>query len=246
MNGGGGNEEEEEDYYEILGVSPTADAKTIRKAYLKLSLQTHPDKNPEQPEQAQQQFVRIGRAYKVLSDTKQRADYDRRRRGGVFANGFGTAYTSTTEEGTNPPPPPPQSYETYREAFDATMAGLSKDELREVMGAAALIGSVVGSILGSRLAKQNKALSGLGSLVGSAVAREAATTLVGAAHKQAKQRTIEAQEERARVARGEPPRQQSSSKWDDLLRKATEVAKEKAVNHIFNTSTGGNSGAPGR
>ena len=75
---------DDDDYYAILGVPYTADAKTIRKAYLKLSLQYHPDKNTNNhPEQAQAAFVRIGRAYQTLSDPTQRRIYDQtHRRGG--------------------------------------------------------------------------------------------------------------------------------------------------------------------
>ena len=48
-------------YYEILGVPKTATPQEIRKAYLKLSLKCHPDKNPNNVEEAQAQFVQIGR-----------------------------------------------------------------------------------------------------------------------------------------------------------------------------------------
>ena len=63
------------DYYEILGVPPTASMEEVRKAYLKLSMAFHPDKNPGD-EMAKLRFQQISEAYQVLSDPKTRARYD--------------------------------------------------------------------------------------------------------------------------------------------------------------------------
>lgn len=65
----------EQDLYKILGVSRTADAETIKKAYRKLALQYHPDKNPGD-KKAEEKFKQINHAYEVLSDPKKRALYD--------------------------------------------------------------------------------------------------------------------------------------------------------------------------
>lgn len=65
----------DEDLYAILGVPRTADADTIKKAYRKLALQYHPDKNPGN-KQAEEKFKKINHAYEVLSDPKKRALYD--------------------------------------------------------------------------------------------------------------------------------------------------------------------------
>lgn len=62
------------DFYKILGVSRRADAKEIKKAYRKLSLQYHPDKNPS--EDAASKFADIGAAYECLSDENKRRIYD--------------------------------------------------------------------------------------------------------------------------------------------------------------------------
>lgn len=62
------------DYYEILGVSKTAPAAEIKKAYRKLALQFHPDKN-KAPD-AEARFKEINAAYEVLSDEKKRQAYD--------------------------------------------------------------------------------------------------------------------------------------------------------------------------
>ena len=63
------------DYYKILGVKKTAKAAEIKKAYRKLSLKYHPDKNPS--EDAAAKFAEISNAYTVLSDPDKRSAYDR-------------------------------------------------------------------------------------------------------------------------------------------------------------------------
>ena len=63
------------DYYEILGVSPDADEKTIKQAYRKLARQYHPDVNPGNKE-AEEKFKTINEAYQALSNPEQRKKYD--------------------------------------------------------------------------------------------------------------------------------------------------------------------------
>jgi molecular chaperone DnaJ len=63
------------DYYEVLGVEKSADADTIKKAYRKLALKYHPDKNPGDKE-AEEKFKEAAEAYEVLSDPQKRARYD--------------------------------------------------------------------------------------------------------------------------------------------------------------------------
>jgi len=65
----------EKDFYTILGVSKDADATAIKKAYRKLARKHHPDKNPGDAA-AERKFKDIGEANAVLSDTKQREEYD--------------------------------------------------------------------------------------------------------------------------------------------------------------------------
>ncbi len=65
------------DYYEILQVTKASTDAEIKKAYRKLAMKFHPDKNPDTVEEAAKKFQEIGEAYDVLSDKKRRAIYDR-------------------------------------------------------------------------------------------------------------------------------------------------------------------------
>jgi curved DNA-binding protein len=69
------------DYYETLSVSADASAEEIKKAYRKLALETHPDRNPDDV-RAEERFKKINEAYGVLSDPGKRTQYDQYRRVG--------------------------------------------------------------------------------------------------------------------------------------------------------------------
>lgn len=85
------------DYYEILGVSKSATADELKKAYRKLALKYHPDKNPGD-KQAEEKFKEAAEAYDVLSDPDKRARYDQFGHAGMGggpdggAGGFGGGY----------------------------------------------------------------------------------------------------------------------------------------------------------
>lgn len=64
-----------EDYYKILGIDKSADANTIKKAYRKMALKYHPDKNPDDHE-AEAMFKKAAEAYEVLSNPDKKARYD--------------------------------------------------------------------------------------------------------------------------------------------------------------------------
>ena len=75
------------DYYEVLGVGKTASADEIKKAYRKVAMQYHPDRNPgDKP--AEEKFKEAAEAYEVLSDADKKAQYDRYGHAGM-SNGRG-------------------------------------------------------------------------------------------------------------------------------------------------------------
>jgi molecular chaperone DnaJ len=81
------------DYYEVLGVGRNATAEEVKRAYRKLAVKFHPDKNPDDPH-TEEKFKELGEAYDVLIDADKRAAYDRyghaafAQGGGGFRGGF--------------------------------------------------------------------------------------------------------------------------------------------------------------
>jgi molecular chaperone DnaJ len=65
------------DYYEIMGIGRDATDQEIKSAYRRLAMQHHPDRNPDNKEEAEEKFKEITEAYSVLADTEKRAAYDR-------------------------------------------------------------------------------------------------------------------------------------------------------------------------
>jgi curved DNA-binding protein CbpA len=213
-------------YYEILGIDPNADSKAIRQAYLRASLKHHPDKNPDNVEESKALFIEVGQAYEVLSDPVLRAKYDREIRTGARPTYTGQR-ASATERGNTEQ----REYDSYRDAFDAHVAGMSEADIRAAMGLAAVVGSVLGSIIGSRMgAKGGSMMSSVGSLAGSMMASQAASEAVLSLHQQSKDRLANEDARRASVERGEEvPAQEVplAQKWKEKAKQTYESMKEK-------------------
>jgi molecular chaperone DnaJ len=77
------------DYYEVLGVDKNATKDDLKKAYRKLAMQYHPDRNPDNKE-AEEKFKEAAEAYEILSDDDKKARYDRFGHEGVRSSGFGS------------------------------------------------------------------------------------------------------------------------------------------------------------
>lgn len=82
------------DYYRTLGIQRDATDDDIKKAYRRLALKFHPDKNPDT--NAEEKFKEIGRAYEILSDKKKRDIYDRYGEDGLRPGGGSSSSRSTT------------------------------------------------------------------------------------------------------------------------------------------------------
>lgn len=65
------------DYYEMLGVARNASVEDIKKAFRKMALKYHPDRNPDNKAEAEKKFKEVAEAYEVLSDADKKANYDR-------------------------------------------------------------------------------------------------------------------------------------------------------------------------
>jgi len=88
------------DFYKILGVEKNADDNSIRKAYKKGAVKHHPDRNPDNKEEAAKKFKDISEAYEVLSDKEKREIYDKYGEEGLKkgGNGFGSDPSSVFEQ----------------------------------------------------------------------------------------------------------------------------------------------------
>jgi curved DNA-binding protein CbpA len=230
-------------FYDVLGVNANADASGIRKAYLRASLKHHPDKNPDDIEGAKARFVEIGQAYETLSDSVQRSQYDRDLRNGRFSSSRSSAGTSrgggggggggdsssynNDNDNTSAPRPAADSYDNYRDFFDSTVAGMSEAELAACMGTVAVIGSIVGSVVGSKLAGGKGIMGTMGSMAGSMLASQLAQESVMALQESSRQR-IEYKEECQRaVERGQPMPEKPRNQWEEKLKESWSSVKKQ-------------------
>jgi curved DNA-binding protein len=86
------------DYYGVLGVHRNASDAEIKKAYRKLAMQYHPDRNPGKEKWANEKFKEINEAYGVLGDPQKRRQYDQFGTAGNIGDIFGSPFTATTFE----------------------------------------------------------------------------------------------------------------------------------------------------
>jgi len=90
------------DYYRVLGVNRGASQEEIKRAFRRLALRYHPDRNPQDQKQAEERFKEINEAYEVLSDEARRRQYDyltswpeQRRRVFVVDDIFNRSFTNS-------------------------------------------------------------------------------------------------------------------------------------------------------
>jgi molecular chaperone DnaJ len=106
------------DYYEVLGLTRSAGEPDLKKAYRKLAMEYHPDRNKE-PDAADK-FKEINRAYEVLSDPQKRAAYDRFGHAAVDGNGSGAGF-----DGFH------QGFDGFGDIFDAFFGGSQRGRSRK-------------------------------------------------------------------------------------------------------------------
>ncbi|SVE42143.1 uncharacterized protein METZ01_LOCUS494997, partial [marine metagenome] len=82
------------DYYDVLGVGRNAKTEELKKAYRKLAMKHHPDRNPDNSSAAEK-FKEATEAYEILSDPSRRTSYDQFGHQGVDPSGFSSGRTAT-------------------------------------------------------------------------------------------------------------------------------------------------------
>lgn len=98
----------QQDHYKVLGVARDADDAAVKKAYRKLALKWHPDKNQGDPA-AEAKFKEVGEAYEVLSDARKRQIFDA---GGDPTSNMPQQHNGGSPFGGAPPPPEPPASRT--------------------------------------------------------------------------------------------------------------------------------------
>jgi hypothetical protein len=110
------NRTSSKDYYAILGLTQAATPAEIKKAYRRLALKHHPDRNPGDP-QAAARFIEIAEAYETLSDPERRRSYDRT---------YQPSGSTKDRTGATPPPPPVPAVSTLLKALEDIWAAIRR------------------------------------------------------------------------------------------------------------------------
>jgi curved DNA-binding protein len=128
---------QQKNYYDVLGVAENASAEDIKKAYRKLAVKYHPDKNPSNVKEAESRFKEISEAYFVLSDDKKRAQYDQMRRfgGGAGAGNYAGTQGFDYEEllrqfNSGGRKKPSGQYSAFGDIFEDLFSGLGSGQGR--------------------------------------------------------------------------------------------------------------------
>eukprot|EP00930_Biecheleria_cincta_P097109 TRINITY_DN88839_c0_g1_i1.p1 TRINITY_DN88839_c0_g1~~TRINITY_DN88839_c0_g1_i1.p1 ORF type:complete len:640 (+),score=108.61 TRINITY_DN88839_c0_g1_i1:32-1951(+) len=95
---------QQKDYYEVLGVGREASEAEIKRAYKKLALRWHPDKNPDDKEKAQREFIAVQQAYEVLGNVEKKKRYDNQK--SFFSEDSGEEWEGADRSGFEPPGEP--------------------------------------------------------------------------------------------------------------------------------------------
>lgn len=151
------------DYYEVLGVAKNATEEDIKKAYRKLAMKFHPDRNPgEGQKRAEEQFKEVKEAYEMLYDPQKRADYDQYGHAGVDnAPSTGQDYTYVYE----PSDEMLRQWAQQDAAIDAAIKALQQDA-DSLLGvgrrARANGASVLEQLTNEREARENRVVAAIG------------------------------------------------------------------------------------
>lgn len=119
------------DYYEVLGVQRYASCADIKKAYHKVALKWHPDKNPENKEEAERKFKEVAEAYEVLSNDEKRDIYDKYGKEGLNGEGGNDIDDSFDYDFTFPKP-----NDVFKEIFgerDSFLCLFFEDSLEDLL-----------------------------------------------------------------------------------------------------------------
>ncbi|KAM4024454.1 dnaJ homolog subfamily B member 2 [Anomaloglossus baeobatrachus] len=215
------------DYYEILGVPRNATQEDIKRAYRKLALKWHPDKNPDNKDLAEKKFKDIAEAYEVLSDVNKRETYDRHGKAGFSGpepSGSNSRFQGFTYTFRSPE-------EVFREFFgsrdpfsDFFGPGMRSDEMRHTRASPFFTDMFPGSRVYSSFSS-----FGNGGITGN-VCSVSTTTTISNGKKITTRRTVENGVEREEVEEDGQLKSIRVNGVEDELALALEISKRDQKN----------------